>query len=367
MLWLVGAGPGDPDLVTRRGAELLAGAEAVVADRSLWPLIRTLAPAAGLHEPAEPTAWPTGEVVVRLYPGDGVAVSLVDRAALDAEGRPFDLVPGPADHIADAARSALGTRVAERRPLSGSVIVVTRPVGQQTSLSTPLRRWGADVVEMPTIAIEPPLDGGAALSAAVRGARSYDWVVLTSANGAAALLDRVVDVRTLAGVGVAAIGPATAAVLAGAHLPADLVPATFVAEGLLAAFPPAPQGRPGRVLLVRAEVARDTLPDGLRAAGWSVDVVAAYRTVAATVPEDVRDRAVTADAVLFSSPSTVQQFVARVGPDRLRLAPPAGPTLFAIGPVTADALVAAGLRADVVAERYDVTGLLDAVLRWAKR
>jgi len=367
VLWLVGAGPGDPDLVTRRGAELLGEAVAVLADHALWPLVRTLAPAAVIHEPADPAAWPAGEVVVRLYHGDGVVGSLADRAVLEALGRPFDLVPGPDDRAADAARSALGSRVAERRPLLGSVVVVTRPAGQQASLFTPLRRWGAQVVEMPTIAIDPPLDGGAALSAAVRRVGSYDWIVVTSANGAAGLLDVVPDVRILAGVSVAAIGPATASVLTAGHLPPDLIPTTFVAEGLLAAFPPPPEGRPGRVLLVRAEEARDTLPEGLRAAGWAVDVVAAYRTVAAPVPDDVRERADAADAVLFSSPSTVQQFVARVGTDRLRRPPPAGPTLFAIGPVTAEALVAAGLRADVVAERYDVTGLLDAVLAWARR
>ncbi len=367
MLWLVGAGPGDPDLVTRRGAELLGEAVVVLADRSLWPLARTLAPAASLNEPAEPALWPTGEVVVRLYHGDGVADSLGERGVLDALERPFDLVPGPDRSVADAARSALGSRTAERRPLLGSVIVVTRPAGQQASLSDPLRRWGAQVVEMPTIAIDSPLDGGAGLSAALQQVGTYDWVVVTSANGAAALLDVVADVRTLAGVGVAAIGPATASVLAAGHLPPDLVPATFVAEGLLAAFPPPPHGGAGRVLLVRAEVARDVLPEGLRAAGWKVEVVPAYRTVAATVPDDVSTAAAAADAVLFSSPSTVQQFVARVGADRLRHAPSEGPTLFAIGPVTAAALVAAGLRADVVAERYDVTGLLDAVLAWAGR
>ncbi len=367
MLWLVGAGPGDPDLLTRRAAELLGEASLVMADRSLWPLVRALAPAAELHPPVDVASWPIERDLVRLYHGDGLGASAADRARLDSSGRSFDLLPGPADDVVTLARSALGSRAAVLQPLLGVRIVVTRPRRQQSSLSTPLRRWGAHVVAMPTIAIDAPQDGGAALAAAVGQVGAYDWVVLTSANGANALLDAVPDARLLAGVRLAAIGPATAAVLAAGHLLADLVPTSFVAEGLLAAFPAPLPGRVGRVLLVRAAVARDVLPNGLRAAGWVVDEVPAYRSVAAVVPDDVLAAASMADAVLFSSPSTVAQFLAHMGTNGRWPDGPQRPTLFAIGPVTATAMRAHGLRVDVVAERYDVTGLLDAVLAWARR
>ena len=185
--------------------------------------------------------------------------------------------------------------------------------------------------------------------------------MVTSANGARAVLGALPDARRAAGVGVAAIGPATAAVLATGHLPADLVPDAYVAEALLDAFPP--PGAPGRrrVLIARAAVARDVLPDGLARAGWRVDVVEAYRTVGVDPPPVLVDAAAAADVVTFTSPSTVERFVAAVGPGRVPSA------VACIGPVTAAAARAAGLEVAVEAPTFTVDGLVDALVAWQTR
>jgi uroporphyrinogen-III synthase len=150
---------------------------------------------------------------------------------------------------------------------------------------------------------------------------------------------------------VAASGPATAAALADRRIVADLVPDRFVAEGLLEAFP----GGPGRVLLARAEVARDVLPDGLAAAGWEVDVVDAYRTVPATVTADQLDAIAGADAITFTSSSTVEQFVAAAGTDRLP------PVVACIGPVTAETARNLGITVHVEATEHTIAGLVAAL------
>lgn len=249
----------------------------------------------------------------------------------------------------------------EDRPLFGRTVVVTRTRSQAGRLSARLREAGAAVVEVPVIAVEDPADGGAALRAAVSrlrgadGAAGYDWVVLTSPNGAERFCTSLRDGRDLAGVRLAAIGPGTAAVLADHHLLADLLPERFVAESLLAAFPDPPPGG-GRVLLARAEVARDVLPEGLRERGWTVDVVDAYRTVPAPVDDADRDRVAAADVVTFTSSSTVERFLEAVGPDAVP------PVVACIGPVTAATARARGLAVDVEATEHTIAGLVDALV-----
>ena len=198
----------------------------------------------------------------------------------------------------------------------------------------------------------------------------YRWLVLTSANGARAFLDVLPDARALAGISLAAIGPATAAVLREAHLHAELVPEQFVAEALIDEFPapPVPSSRderPPKVLLCRAEVARDVLPEGLRAAGWDLDVVAAYRTVSAGWPEAGSDGYREAEAAIFTSPSTLERFIELAGRRRFEPDAPDRLAVIVIGPVTAAAARRAGVTVDAVAERYDVAGLLAAAVGWA--
>jgi uroporphyrinogen III methyltransferase/synthase len=243
----------------------------------------------------------------------------------------------------------------ERRPLFGRRVVVTRARQQASVLSERLREHGASVVEVPVIEITEPRDGGAALRAAAAHVGDYDWVVLTSANGAERFLDELRDARDLGGVRVAAIGPGTAEVLRARNVVADLVPEEFVAESLLASFPdPAPDDRRA-VLLARAEVARAVLPDGLRAKGWTVDEVDAYRTITGSPSEDALAKVDDADVVTFTSSSTVERFIAAVGASRV----PA--RVACIGPITAATAREHGLHVDVEASVHTIDGLVAAL------
>jgi uroporphyrinogen III methyltransferase/synthase len=256
--------------------------------------------------------------------------------------------------VGEVAREALDWF--EGRPLFGLRVVVTRAREQAGALRSLLCERGAEVVEVPTIVIEDPPDGGAALGAALEEVRAYDWLVVTSANGAARMCARLRDGRDLAGVRLAAIGPGTAAELGRHHLVADLVPPRFVAESLLEVFPEPPPDRRGRVLLARAEVAREVLPEGLRARGWEVDVVPAYSTAAAVPDPSAAGAVAGAHAACFTSASTVDNFVAAFGVDA------APPIVAAIGPITAEAARAAGLAVAVEAPEHTLEGLVDALV-----
>lgn len=242
---------------------------------------------------------------------------------------------------------------ADVRALAGRRIVVTRPAHQAEELAAPLRALGAEVFVVPMIGIAPPDDGGRALDDALGRLPGYRWLVVTSVNGADAVLGRE-PIRP-GGLRVAAIGPATAARMRTAGWVVDLVPDAYVAEALLDAL--GDPGAPGdAVLVARAAVARDVLPEGLRARGWTVDVVEAYRTVDAPVDPAVVQRISAADTVTFTSPSTVDRFVRLVGTAGVP------PRVACIGPVTAQAARDAGLVVAVEAVSYTVDGLVEALV-----
>lgn len=477
-VYLVGAGPGDPGLLTVRGAELLARADVVVHDRLSAAELLELAPAGaeridvgkapGRHRLSQEqinevlvARGLAGQAVVRLKGGDPFvfARGSEEAHALAAAGVAYEVVPGitsalavpayagipvtqrfsstsftvvtghedpasgegtvdwdavartggtlvilmgvgrwpaiadrllaaglPADTPAAAVRwgtrpdqettratlatladhplaspsvIVVGGVAAEElewftgRPLSGRRVVVTRARAQASALAERLRELGAEVVEAPAIEVVDPSDGGAALRAAVDRVSTYDWVVFTSANGVHRTFAEIPDARVLAGTKVAAVGPGTAEALAEHRILADLVPARAVAEGLLEAFPPAGAGR---VLLARAEVGRDVLPDGLRTAGWEVDDVAAYRTVPATPDAGQRQRVASADAVTFASSSSVTNLVAAMGADQIP------PTVVSIGPVTSATARDLGLAVAAEAEVHTIDGLVDALV-----
>ncbi|MGE0877068.1 MAG: uroporphyrinogen-III synthase [Acidimicrobiia bacterium] len=238
-------------------------------------------------------------------------------------------------------------------PLKGRRVVVTRAQDQASELTMRLSDAGAVVIEVPTIKIVDPADGGAALRAAVARLDEYDWVVVTSANGAARFVQAGGGAQT--GTRIAVVGPATADVLGAYGVPVDLVPHRFVAEGLLGAFEPPPE-RGGRVLVPQAEVARPVLVDGLRAMGWTVDVVVAYRTIPAELPEELIEAAAGADAITFTASSTVANFVNAAGVEAVPS------VVVCIGPATAATARERGLDVTAVATTHDLAGLVAAVV-----
>ncbi len=170
-------------------------------------------------------------------------------------------------------------------PLEGKRVLVTRALEQASELSERLRSHGAEVFEAPAIRIEPPSDW-APVDAAIQNLESYDWIVFTSVNGAAYFLDRIHTLggppRELTQSKIAAIGPATRAALVKRGIPVDVQPERFVAEEVFAALRRFGSLEGAHILLPRADIAREALPELLRKEGAYVTVVAAYRTTPAT-------------------------------------------------------------------------------------
>lgn len=250
----------------------------------------------------------------------------------------------------------------EKLPLFGRKIVVTRARSQAGTLSTMLRRLGAEVVELPTIEIRLAGDY-APLDRAIHELEKYDWLIFTSANGVAHFLDRLShnakDPRAIRGR-IAAIGPATAEAFAEARINVDVMAESYVAEGLLAALESHDLSK-ARILIARAAVARDVLPHELARRGASVDVVEAYRTV---TPEGLRERArqILAnrpDWITFTSSSTVENLIAAAGADAL-----ANVRTASIGPITSASLRKHGVPVTLEAPVFTVSGLVEAIIEW---
>jgi uroporphyrinogen III methyltransferase/synthase len=256
----------------------------------------------------------------------------------------------------------------ETRPLFGRRVVVTRPRAQAAPLAQRLEDMGAEVLVVPTIAIAPS-DDPAALERAVAAAHRYDWLVFTSVNGVRAFFEcfeaQARDVRVLAPLRLAAIGPGTAAELQRRLLRPSVQPEDHRAEGLLAAL--ATEMAPGeRVLLPRAAGARVVLPETLRARGVHVDEVIAYRAVSPPDADlrELRDAlaAGAVDAVTFTSSSTVRNFVTLLGgADAVRLLGASHAAVACIGPVTAGTARALGLPVTIVPGSYTVDALVAAL------
>jgi uroporphyrinogen III methyltransferase/synthase len=485
-VYLVGAGPGDPELITVRGAAALAAADVVVYDRLASPALLELAPrdaelisaakAPGAVELTQDEInavlverGRAGSTVVRLKGGDPFVFGRggEEAEALAAAGVPFEVVPGitsaigaasyagiPVTHrglsthftvvtghedpakgrtdvewealaraggtlvilmgagnISEIARRLIdggrdpstpvaavrnGTRADQRtvratlatiadagvrapsaivvgevaalnlawfenRPLFGRSVVVTRAREQTSELRARLELLGADVIELPAIAIEP-------VAVTLPDLSSYDWLVFTSANGVDAFFERGLgtaglDARALGGVRVAVIGPGTERALTARGVIADLVPERVVAEALLDAFPK-PDRPEARVLIARAEKARDVLPDGLAEVGYAVDILPVYRTVraepdAAAVTR-VRDGRV--DAITFTSSSTVTNLCDLLGSD-----PDPQPIVVSIGPVTSRTARERGLVVHAEADPHTIDGLVDALVSALQR
>ena len=480
-VYLVGAGPGDPGLLTVRGAQLLGQADVVVYDRLAPRVLLDLAPASaqllaagkarGQVEMTQDEInaaliehGAAGRTVVRLKGGDPFVFGRggEEAEALRSAGIPFEVVPGITSAIAapayagipvthrgrsthvtvvtghedpdkghadvdwDALGRAGGTLVIlmgagrigdiakrlidggraadtpvaavrngtrpdqqtvratlatiadadvqapaaivvgdvaaldlawfEGRPLFGRSVVVTRAREQASELRAKLEALGAQVIELPTIDIEP-------IEFALPPLEQYGWLVFTSANGVTAFFERGLapaglDARALSGVRVAAIGTATLQALDRYGVRADVLPERFVAESLLESFPP-PDTPGERVLLARAEQARDVLPSGLAERGYAVEVLVVYRTVVSTPePVDLERVRGDVDAITFTSSSTVTNFCELAG----ELREPQ-PVVVSIGPVTSETARARGLRVDAEAAEHTIDGVVAALVR----
>lgn len=255
--------------------------------------------------------------------------------------------------------------------LAGKRVVVTRAAHQADELDDLLRSRGAEPLPYPCIAIAPPEDTGA-LDAALRAAAAgaFDWLALTSSNTVVALAERLAALglapAALHHVAIAAGGAATGrAVERDLGLRVTLTPAEFVAEALAAALiARGPAG--GRVLLCQADLARPTLAEALRAAGWAVTAVVAYRTVIGAGGIRLMDHlaAGAVDAITFTSPSTARNLVQRLAAEGGRLADLAGVCIACLGPVTAAAVQQIGLPVHVQPAEHTVAALVAALDRW---
>ena len=259
----------------------------------------------------------------------------------------------------------------DSRPLFGKRILVTRPEAQATELVDLLWSLGAEPIEAPMIRVEPAEDY-APLDEACELAGTFDWIIFTSTNGVDAFLQRLCtgprDVRELKGVRLCAVGAATAERLLRYGLRVDLVPEEHRGEAVVEALRKTEDLSERRILLPRADLARDVLPTALRRAGAEVVDVIAYRTVRTGGDRDggpdifkmLLEQEI--DVVTFTSASTVRNFVKVLGAD------PAADLLnttvvAAIGPVTADAAARLNIKTTIMPATYTVPALVDAIVK----
>jgi uroporphyrinogen III methyltransferase / synthase len=354
-----GAAPGLPwDALVRQGGTLVF----LMAARRLAAILGALR-AHGLG-PDTPAAVIERGTTGRQRTFTGTATTLARDAEAAGLRAPAVLVVGSVVGLRQRMRWF------ESRPLFGRRVVVTRARAQAGPLADLLEAQGAEVVLFPTIVIAPAPDP-AAVERAVAAAATYDWIVFTSANGVRTFFERFAaqgrDVRELAPVRLAAIGPETAARLGDHLLRPAVLPEEYRAEGMLAALAREELGG-RRVLLPRAAGARAILPDTLRARGAIVDEVAVYRAVP---PSDAETESLRAaldadgvDALTFTSSSTVRNFALLAGGDlAARFRRPRRPLVACIGPVTAETARELGLPVDVVPDAYTIPALTAALAR----
>lgn len=260
----------------------------------------------------------------------------------------------------------------KHHPLAGVRVLVGRARHQAGALSAELHKLGAQVIEIPFIEIRRPRSFQP-LDSALRNLDTYDWLILTSVNGVEAMWARFgrlrVGKKSLSGLCVAAIGPATKRAIEQRGLKVEVVPKEYVAESVVRSLKGKVKGK--RVLLVRAKVARDVIPRELRRAGAYVDVVEAYETV---VPQSSRLRLQAAlsnpkrcpHVVTFTSSSTVRNFVELVRARKRGTLD--GVLMASIGPVTSATLRECKLSVDISAKEFTIPGLVAAVVEaWASK
>ena len=278
----------------------------------------------------------------------------------------------------------MNSRHPRQSPLRGVRVLVGRAKHQAGALSAELRKQGAFVIEIPFIEIRKPRSFKP-LDSSLRNLHAYDWLILTSVNGVEAMWERMSRLGlSLDGnrerhhsqrdrVRVAAIGPATKNAIEQRGTRVDVVPREYVAESVVRSLKSKVKGK--RVLLVRAKIARDVIPQELRRAGAQVDVVEAYETV---VPRTSRTRLQQVmnnprrrpHIVTFTSSSTVKNFVELLGArqsSKSRAAQLHGIQAASIGPVTSATLRDFGLPVQIAAKEFTIPGLVSAILSTVAR
>jgi uroporphyrinogen III methyltransferase / synthase len=265
-------------------------------------------------------------------------------------------------------------------PLAGKTVLVTRAVEQAAGFSAQLRQAGARVLEMPALEIAPP-SSWQGLDAALEALDQFDWLILTSAHGVEAVIQRLFnlgkDARALAGVKIAVVGRKTANVLAQAGLRADFIPPNFIADALVDEFPERANLAQLKILFPRVETGgRDQLVRDFTALGATVAEVAAYESRCPVQLEPQILQALQAhaiDIITFASSKTVQNFCqllalateAKSTPDWQAWLTPV--QFASIGPQTS--LTCQNLlgRVDIEAQEYTLDGLTQAIIARAGR
>lgn len=252
----------------------------------------------------------------------------------------------------------------EKKPLFGKGIVITRPVDQAGEFADILYGEGARVIYFPTIKIMPP-ENFDDLDRAIENLNKYHWLVFTSVNGVKFFFKRLddlnKDIRDLKGIRICAIGPATSATVENYGIRIDIIPDDYISEAVLENFKEQ-EIRGKNILLPRAEIASDVIPEGLLKLGANVDVAVAYRTVSSgrdkTELYELTDQN-KVDVITFTSPSTAINFLNIMGedfhlPENIKIA--------CIGPVTAAAAEKLGFKVDIMPESYTISGLVEALI-----
>jgi len=257
----------------------------------------------------------------------------------------------------------------DNRPLSGRRIVVTRSHEQAKDFIDMLEERGAEAISAQAIRIAAP-DDPRPLEEACRNAGSFDWIIFASANAVDYFMHGLLangDVRDLHGVRLCTVGPSTASRLQRYGIRVDLTPTEFRADALLDALKASGSLKGQRILIPRANIARDRLAEELREAGAEVVDVIAYRTLPGGTERSgeydvyrmLLDRQI--DAVTFASASAVRNFVTMIGEeqatDLLK-----STVVASIGPVTAEAAQQLGIQTTVMPERYTIPDLVDALV-----
>ncbi|WP_407310724.1 uroporphyrinogen-III C-methyltransferase [Desulfosporosinus sp. SB140] len=256
----------------------------------------------------------------------------------------------------------------EKRPLFGQRIVVTRARHQASELSQAIESLGGEAWEFPTIEIAPPSDKSHLVNA-IDSLKTFDWLIFTSVNGveefSAELKRQERDVRDLVGLEIVAIGPATQAALDKKGLRVAFVPEEYRAEKIVEGLKDRVSAGQ-KVLLARAEEARDVLPESLKAMGAEVWDVPVYRTVLGGANREELQRLLREKeihAVTFTSSSTVRNFVNLLDGEVSLLN---NVSLYSIGPITSSTARELGLTIYKEAAQYTIGGLVEALMEGNK-